>query len=445
MVKLYQANIFGLRFMARSTDTIYGKEGKKPGSNRAQMSKETERLRKIIEIDAELNKIQDLDILLERILTEARRAVGADAGTIYIRNGDKLDFKYSQNDTKQKTLPEGQKLIYSFFSVDINQNSISGYVASTGNILNIPDMYNISKDAPYSFDPSYDKISKYKTVSTLTFPLQTNTGDILGVLQLLNPKGEGGKIRAYTEVDELFAQHFAVNAAIALQRAQMTRAILLRMNSMAELRDPTETGSHVNRVATFSVEIYERWAHNHNVPERERENTRDILRMVAMLHDVGKVAISDVILKKPGPFTDEERHLMETHTFLGAKLFINKQSDFDDIAAEVALTHHEWWDGSGYPGYMDLDETDPDKLMKQVRRNPRKADEIPLFGRIVAVADVLDALMSKRVYKKAWKEEDTLSELRKSAGKQFDPEIVDIVMAIMPQLRQARERYPENH
>ena len=409
------------------------------------MSKETERLRKIIEIDAELNQIQDLDILLERILTESRRAVGADAGTIYIRNGDKLDFKYSQNDTKQKSLPAGQKLIYSFFSVDISKNSISGYVASTGEILNIPDMDNISEDAPYSFDPSYDKISKYKTVATLTFPLLTNTGDILGVLQLLNPKGEKRKIRTYTEVDELFAQHFAVNAAIALQRAQMTRAILLRMNSMAELRDPTETGAHVNRVATYSVEIYERWAHNHDIPEKERENTRDILRMVAMLHDVGKVAISDVILKKPGPFTEEERHIMETHTFLGAKLFINKQSDFDDIAAEVALTHHEWWDGSGYPGYMELEESDSEKLMKQVRKKPRKGEDIPLFGRIVAVADVIDALCSLRVYKKAWSDEDVFDELRKLAGKQFDPEIIDIVFAIMPQLLQVRERYPSNH
>ena len=82
------------------------------------MSSETERLKQIISIDSELNKIQDFDILLERILLEARRAVGADAGTIYIRNENKLDFSYAQNDTKQKSLPAGQKLIYSFFSVE---------------------------------------------------------------------------------------------------------------------------------------------------------------------------------------------------------------------------------------------------------------------------------------------------------------------------------------
>ena len=408
------------------------------------MSDESDRLKQIIKIDSVLNKIQDLDILLERVLEEARKAVGADAGTIYIKNENKLDFKYAQNDTKQESIPAGQKLIYSFFSVDIDKNSVSGYVAATGETLNIPDMYAISGDAPYSFDPSYDKITKYKTISTLTFPLQTNTGDILGVLQLINPKGEGLGKRGFTETDELFADHFAANAVVALQRAQMTRAILLRMNSMAELRDPTETGAHVNRVASYAVEIYDRWAHNHSVDERERQQTRDILRMVAMLHDVGKVAISDVILKKPGSFTPEERLIMQTHTYQGARLFIDKQSEFDDIAKEVALTHHEWWNGTGYPGYIDVSEDDPEVMMKEIGKNPRKGEEIPLFGRIVALTDVFDALLSHRVYKAAWAFDDVLVEIKKSGGKQFDPELVDIFFDIMPQLKQVMERYPED-
>ncbi len=409
------------------------------------MSDENRRLKQIISIDADLNKIQDLDILLERILNEARKAVGADAGTIYIRNEKKLDFKYAQNDTKQKTMPPGQKLIYSFFSVEINRNSISGYVADTGKTLNIPDMYAIGKDAPYSFDPSYDKITKYKTISTLTFPLRTNTGSTLGVLQLINPKDGYGKPRLFDETDELFADHFAANAAIALQRAQMTRAILLRMNRMAELRDPKETGAHVNRVGAYAVELYDRWAYNHRIEKREREQTRDILRMVAMLHDVGKVAISDVILKKPARFTPEERRIMQTHTYQGARLFSDHQSEFDDIAQEVALTHHEWWDGTGYPGFMDLDTDDPEILDSRFGKNPRKGEEIPLFGRIVSLADVFDALCSSRVYKEAWKFDDVLNELKQGSGTQFDPELVDILFDIIPQIKQAQERYPEQH
>ncbi|MBT3273606.1 MAG: HD domain-containing protein [Spirochaetales bacterium] len=408
------------------------------------MQNENQRLKQIISIDSDLNKIQDLDILLQRILNEARKAVGADAGTIYIRNGDKLDFRYAQNETKQKLLPAGQKLIYSFFSVDINKNSVSGYAADTGEILNIADMYDIDRNAPYSFDPSYDKITQYKTIATLTFPLRTNTGEILGVLQLINPVDEKGEITSYSETDELFADHFAANAAIALQRAQMTRAILLRMNSMAELRDPTETGPHVNRVASYAVEIYDRWAYNHEVDSREREQTRDILRMVAMLHDVGKVAISDVILKKPGPFTPEERLIMQTHTYQGARLFNDNQSEFDGIAQEVALTHHEWWNGTGYPGYIDINEEDSEKLMNRIGKRPRKGEEIPLFGRIVAIADVFDALCSHRVYKNAWAFDDVLDEVKKNSGRQFDPELVDIFFDIMPQIKQVRERYPES-
>ncbi len=409
------------------------------------MADDDSKYRQIISIDSDLNKIQDLDILLERILKEARRAVSADAGTIYIRNGNKLDFTYSQNDTKQKSLPPGEKLMYSFFSMEIDKNSISGYVAATGETLNIPDMYAISKDAPFSFDPSYDKIAKYKTISTLTFPLKTNTGNTLGVLQLINPLDKKGKFRRFDNTDELFADHFAANAAIALQRAQMTRAILLRMNAMAELRDPGETGAHVNRVGAYAVEIYDRWAYHRRVDGREREKTRDILRMVAMLHDVGKVAISDLILKKPGRFTEEERRVMETHTYMGARLFADRQSEFDEIAKEVALTHHEWWDGTGYPGFVDLDTDNPQDIASQFRKNPRKGEEIPLFGRIVSLADVFDALCSRRVYKKAWEFDEVLEEIRKSSGTQFDPDLVDIFFEIVPQIKQARERYPDQH
>ena len=401
------------------------------------------RLRKIIEIDSQLNRVQDLDILLERILLEARHAITADAGSIYIRNEDKLDVKYSHNDTLQRQLPPGEKLITLYWSVPIATNTVSGYVGATGEILNIPDMYDIPKDAPYNFAHAFDKESGYKTISTLTFPLKTNTGDILGVLQLINPLDAEGAVRKCDKTDVLFAEHFADNATIALQRAQMTRAILLRMISMAELRDPNETGAHVNRVASYAVEIYDRWAHRHDIPERESENKRDILRMASMLHDCGKVAISDLILKKPGPLTDEERAVMKTHTYMGASLFSDRQSEFDEIAEEVAMTHHEWWDGNGYPGYMDLDESDPEKLVSQVQTKPRGGEEIPVFGRIVAIADVYDALSSRRAYKPPWSEEDVIEELHKCAGTQFDPEIVEILVEILPQLRQFRKRYPD--
>lgn len=400
-------------------------------------------LQSIIRIDSELNQIQDLDLLLERILLEARRVVRADAGSIYVKEGDRLVIKYAQNDTKQKELPPGQKLIYSVFSVPISEKTISGYCALTGKLVNVPDVYAIPEDAPYSFNTSYDRIAAYKTTSNLTVPLKTAEGRLLGVIQVINARDDGGNSVEFGKNDELLISHFAANATVALQRAYMTRAMILRMIKMSELRDPKETGAHVNRVAGYAVEIYERWAYQHGISEIEREKTRDTLKIAAMLHDVGKVAISDLILKKPAKFTPEEYELMKGHTFFGARLFDDPQSPLDTIAADVALTHHENWNGSGYPGWIDPATGEPTKTDDSGKAVGRKGDEIPIAGRIVALADVFDALSSKRVYKKAWAEQDVYDEIRNLSGSKFDPELVDIFFEILPNIKQIRELYPE--
>ncbi len=407
------------------------------------MSADEQKLRDIISLESELNQIQDLDILLERILYEARRVVQADAGSIYVRRGDELEITYAQNDTKEAELPEGQKLIYNVFTVPIATNTISGYCAATGELVNIADAYNLPDDAPYGYNPKFDRMSGYKSTSMLAIPLRTNNGEILGVIQLINKMAGDGTVSTFHKDDELVTMHFANNATVALQRAQMTRAILLRMIRMAELRDPKETGPHVNRVAGYSTEIYERWAKKRGMPDREIQRTRDNLRMAAMLHDVGKVGISDTILKKPGGFTDEEYEIMKSHTVTGAKLFLDKQSEFDDIAGEVALTHHENWDGTGYPGYVDIETGAPEKTDENGAALGRRGEEIPLFGRIVSIADVYDALSNKRVYKAAWSEEDVLAEMKKMAGSKFDPELVDIFMEILPTIRQIADKYKD--
>jgi len=415
------------------------------------LTEEKADLKAIIELELEFNKIQDLDILLERILLEARNVVNADAGSIYVKQTieeqgekvDKLFFKYAQNDTIKKTLPPGQKMIYSVFSVPINQKSISGYCAFTGNVVNIPDMYNIPEDAPYSFNSSFDKITGYKTISTLTFPLINTDNRLLGVIQVINKKDEEGNVVPFTEMDQFIITHFATNATIALQRAYITRAMILRMIKMSELRDPKETGTHVNRVAGYAVEIYDRWAHNKNIPVDERESFRDILRIASMLHDVGKVAISDVILKKPARFTQEEFMIMQHHTLYGAGLFDDLNSALDNISREIALTHHENWDGTGYPGWINPISRIPEKTGEDGEPRRRTGEEIPLTGRIVAIADVYDALCSKRVYKEPWSEEQVLEEMRQLAGSKFDPELINIFFEILPNIKQTQSLYPE--
>jgi len=403
------------------------------------LATQVEKLRNLIQLDKDLQSIQDLDILLEKILFSARQFTNADAGTIYSREDNKLTFRFAQNDTQQKLLPPGEKLIYSIFSVDINEKSISGYVAQTKKILNIPNVYRLDPEKPYSFNSTVDKTSRYRTRSMLTVPLLDNSNEVLGVLQIINSKSVNGNIVTFNKEKELYVQHFANSASVALERAKLTRQIILRMISMAELRDPKETGPHVNRVASYAVEIYERWAKNRNMNSQLIEHNRDLLRMSAMLHDVGKVGISDLILKKPGGFNDEEYAIMKTHTFCGARLFNENQSEFDNMALMVALTHHENWDGTGYPGPIDLTTGQP-----VPDAPPLSGENIPIYGRIVAIADVYDALCSHRVYKKAWKEEDVLAEMRKLSGSKFDPELVDIFFEILDHIKNIQAKYPDD-
>ncbi|MDP3177370.1 MAG: HD domain-containing protein [Spirochaetaceae bacterium] len=401
----------------------------------------------VFQIDSELSKIQDADILLERILTEARKVVNAEAGTIYVKVGELLAFKYTQNITLEKRLPPGQKLPLSNFAIPIDDTRIAGYAAKNKVLVRIDDAYSIPADRPYGFNPSFDKQNDWRTTSVLTVPLVSSAGSLLGVIQVLNALDREDKVVPFTAQDEKIVAHFAVTATNALMRAFYTRAMILRMNQMAELRDPKETGAHVNRVAGYAAEIYDRWAFNRGVPEREKEKTRDTLKMAALLHDVGKVAISDLILKKPARFTPEEYKIMQAHTCFGARLFRDPQSDIDRLSAEVALTHHENWDGTGYPGVVDIFADNPIdsplELGPDGRARRLVGEEIPLGGRIVAVADVYDALVSRRVYKEAWDSSSVYDEIKKMSGTKFDPEVAKAFFEIIPRIEEIRGRYPD--
>ncbi|MDR0689130.1 MAG: HD domain-containing protein [Spirochaetaceae bacterium] len=407
--------------------------------------------RSLISLDYELNQIQDLDLLLERILLEARRVVHADAGSIYVkelvweqdRKVEKLRIKYAHNDTLQKKLPLGHKLVYSVLSLDINEKTISGYCGVIKEPVNVPDVYHLPPGAPYSFNTSYDLISGYKTISTLAIPLKTADGRLMGVIQIINAKDKKGRIVPFSKDDEFLISHFAANATVVLQRAFMTRSMILRLIKMSELRDPRETGTHVNRVAGYAVEIYDKWAVRHHIPDTEWEHFRDILRIGAMLHDVGKVAISDIILKKPARLIPEEYMVMQGHTIYGAALFGEPQSDLDTISQDIALTHHENWDGTGYPGWVDPVSGRPIKTDPDGKPLGKKGEEIPLGGRIVAIADVYDALCSKRVYKEPWAEEQVLAEIRRLSGKKFDPVLVECFFESLHNIKQIRALYPE--
>ncbi|HBA87592.1 MAG TPA: phosphohydrolase [Geobacter sp.] len=412
------------------------------------MDRYDEMLMKVLHLGFEISQIKDIDLLLEKILSEARSFTNCDAGSIYVREGQQLKFSYAQNDTLQRQLPPGRKLPYSTFTVPIDYSSIAGYVCSNGNILNIPDVAEISAVYPFSFNRRYDELTGYHTHSMLTFPLKNSRNDAIGVLQLINARDEDGNLVPFAQKNDQIITYFANNAATAVERAKMTREIILRMNRMAEMRDPKETGPHVNRVAAYAVALYEAWAGRTGLTQLEIDKNRDVLRMAAMLHDVGKVAISDTILKKPGRFTPEEFDAMKKHTLYGADLFADIYSDFDESAAMVILNHHERWDGNGYPGHVDprTHEPLPGFEAGEGKARGKRGEEIPLFGRIVALADVYDALSCSRCYKDAWDHDKVLETIKEEAGRQFDPELVEVFFeCCLESFHQIAEVYPDQY
>jgi response regulator RpfG family c-di-GMP phosphodiesterase len=156
-----------------------------------------------------------------------------------------------------------------------------------------------------------------------------------------------------------------------------------------------------------------------------------------MLHDVGKVGISDLILKKPARFTPEEFAVMKWHSVYGAALFANTTSEMDVLCMQIAGGHHERWDGKGYPGRLPEDLSEVRELCVE----EIAGEDIPIAARITALADVYDALISTRVYKDAWPEEQVIELIVNGRGTQFDPDVVDSFMEIQDVIRAIRAKF----
>jgi len=191
------------------------------------------------------------------------------------------------------------------------------------------------------------------------------------------------------------------------------RETIERLAMTAEFRDP-ETGAHILRMAAFSRLI----ARNLGLPEAEQER----ILVAAPMHDVGKVGIPDSILLKPARLSPEEFQVMEQHTLIGHGILDRSISHYLQTAAEIALCHHEKYDGSGYPRGL-------------------AGGNIPLFGRIVAVADVFDALTSVRPYKPAWELERATALIREHSGTHFDPSCVDAFFASWDEVLTIRQQH----
>jgi HD-GYP domain-containing protein (c-di-GMP phosphodiesterase class II) len=383
----------------------------------------------------ELNHLNDIDTILDKILYEARQLSHADAGSIFIMEEDKLRFGYVHNDTLFKA-HEASGAVYVDYTIPINDQSIVGYVALTGEPLSIDDAYRIPSDRPFMFNPEYDCKFGYTTTSMLTIPLMTFHGKRVGVMQLINAKNQDNRIVPFSKESQALVPLFANNAAVAVDRGVMNREMILRMVRMAELRDPTETGTHVQRVGSYAAELYQHWAIKHDTDIHDMKRKKDLIRLAAMLHDVGKVGIPDTILKKPGKLSDEEYDTMKWHTVYGGRLFNNQTSQLDAMSFDIALNHHEKWNGRGYPGKIE------DIMSVEMKTGvPKKTDEIPLSARIVALADVYDALSSKRPYKESWSDDQIFETIRSESGRHFDPELVETFFKIISVIKAIQNKY----
>jgi putative two-component system response regulator len=287
----------------------------------------------------------------------------------------------------------------------------------------LPDLILLDLQMPY-----LDGFAVMKQLQACIAP-----GDFLPILVLTADITPEAKRRALTEgaLDFLTKPFDATEVVLRIKNLLQTRLLHLQLQKQNELLDEKvrqrtadleatqveiverlalaaeyrddDTGEHTKRVGEMTARIAEAlgW------PQKEVE----LIHRAAPLHDVGKIAIPDSILLKPGKLSAEEFEQMKTHTVLGAKMLSGGRFPLLQLAEQIALTHHERWDGTGYIGLHE--------------------ESIPMAGRIATVADVFDALTSKRPYKEAWTAADAIQEIQRQRGHQFDPDVVDAFLTVV--------------
>ncbi len=351
----------------------------------------------LVKISRSITALTDIDELLRVIAQETKNAIQADRCTVFLwdKDTDELWSKVALG------MDESQEIR---FPAD---KGLAGYVVKTGESLNIVDAYNDPR-----FNPEVDTKTGYRTKTILCMPITNNNREIIGAFQVLN-KVDG----VFTKNDEDLLIAIGGSASIALENAQLFdqqlqlyreqkllfESFIDTLATSIDARDKITAG-HSTRVRMYSSLLAE-------VAGVEPKD-RSLLEKAAILHDIGKIGIRDSVLQKDGKLTDEEyKHIQEhvriTHNILN-KIYMSP--DFR-IITEMACSHHEKWDGSGY--YRHL-----------------KGEEITLGGRILAVADVFDAITSKRHYRDKMPIANVLDILIKGAGSHFDKNLVDTFLSI---------------
>jgi hypothetical protein len=362
------------------------------------ISKNKEKIELFFEFAFELGSKRNIDDVLSVVADSTKKILDCDRASIFVYNKEtsKLWTKVAHG-LEQK--------------IEVDQNvGIVGWVFSNRKPLIV--------NSPYSdprFNPETDKKTGYRTKSIIAVPLITYSGNAVGVLEGINKNGDG-----FTDDDLEFARVLAVQAANAIENAilyeELKKAqeeIVMRLSIAAEFRDRT-TYNHLVRMSLYSYLIAKEMGFDDLWCEK--------LKLAAPMHDIGKLGIKDMILLKPAKLTDEEFEEMKKHTIYGYEILKDSTIDILKMASNVALCHHEKYDGTGYPRGL-------------------KGEEIPIEARIVAVADVFDALTSRRPYKEPYEIERAVEIIEKDTGKHFDPKVVQAFKKALPEMIKILKKY----
>lgn len=386
-------------------------------------SLDAHRLKLLVDASLALSEVRDFDLLLELIAKTGVDMAHCEGCSIYGVEGENLRFLASTNIVLDQRAGVARRMVEGLrdFLIPISGQSIAGFVAKSGVPLNIPDVYTLDPSLPYHFNPSLDRRNDYRSHSMLTLPMCDSRGYVLGVMQFINHHHRStGQTAAFADIDILYLRALANQVGVLLRNARINDQLresrveaVKKFVIASEFTDP-DTGAHIERMGRYSALLCELLGFGAAYAED--------VRLAAMLHDVGKITTPDAILKKPGLLDVHEFSVMRDHAQNGYDILRDAQSPLLQLGATVALSHHEKWDGSGYPHNL-------------------AGENIPIVGRVVALADVFDALSSRRCYKEAWPLDETVRYLSHLGGKQFDPALIKLFTAHVDKFIEVRQSF----
>ncbi|KJU86567.1 phosphodiesterase [Candidatus Magnetobacterium bavaricum] len=353
----------------------------------------------LLRLGSEISRENDLGRLLEKFGDFSRDIVEAQRCSIFIHD-------------------EKRNELWTMFSHGVEEIrmavnlGVAGYAANTREIQIVTDAY---KD--FRFSNATDKKLSYVTNTILAVPLFDKKDNVIGVIEAINKK-QGLFTNIDAELLLLLSQYVSTtieNVFLYNKLRDTNTKLIDKLSTAAEFKD-NEGSKHTVRVALYSRIL----ALGYGLEKDEV----DVITLVCTLHDAGKIAIPKGILRKPGQLTVEEFEIVKTHSMIGYNILNDQDNDILQIAAIIARDHHERWDGTGYP-------------------NRTKGHNISIHGRIVAIADVFDALTSKRPHRAPWTIEKAIEHVIAEKGKHFEPYLVDIFVNKLKDVKEIYNEYKE--